>query len=459
MGDVCVVGAGLVGSLLSLELGRRGYKVDLYERMPDPRIREVDQHRSINLALSARGLNALRATGLEESLRSYGIPMRGRSIHEESGEVVFQAYGTQAHEYLTSIPRAWLNRTLVEQAEQTGNVHIHFQHQAVGFDFHTGSLTLSNNATGETVHRQTVTFAADGLHSAIRKDMMCLPRFDYSQRYLPHGYKEIDIPPGPHGEFQLKEQALHIWPRHDFMLIALPNPGGGFTGTIFGPFEGDNGFDNLSGDATAVENYWNKNYPDLVSLVPDAVEQYLENPVGTLATVRCYPWHFGGQACLLGDAAHAIVPFFGQGMNCGFEDVHSLTGLIDRLGPDWETVFSTFEKERKPNTDAIADMSLENFVEMRDKVADPDFLLRKEVDQVLEQAFPEFYVPRYSLVSHHLAPYQMAYRIGQLQERILGRLCEGLETPSQLDTTLAEELILEHLAEPMRSMGNWQWKG
>lgn len=415
-------------------LAREGYRVDLYEKRPDDRAtRTQDSSRSINLALSARGLHALRQVGLDGEALQHSVAMPGRVIHDSRGQVEFQPYGIYPHEHLNSISRQWLDGRLKDAAEEAG-VKLHFGWEACGPD-------RVRSSQGETRVLETAVFGTDGAYSAVRSAMIAHPRVNYAQDYLDYAYKEITLPAGPGGSYLLEKNGLHIWPRTDYMLIALPDEGGTFTATLFCPWSMLEDFDPLA--------FFREHFPDALPLFPDLAEQWASHPAGPLVTVRMSPW-YRGRTLLLGDAAHAIVPFFGQGMNAGFEDCTVLMQLLQELGPDWPTVFARFEELRKTNLDAIADMALENLTEMQGKTDDPQFLLRKAVEKVLERDFPHDYISRYSLVSHHRVPYRTAFDIGLIQQKLLQELCVGLTDPEQVDRVQAQRLIKQRL-EPLMS--------
>lgn len=447
---ITVVGSGLAGALLGLYLADAGYGVELYERRPDPRQGTPLAGRSINLALSARGLHALAGVNLAEQALTQAIAMPGRMLHGLDGSLTFQPYGKDEHEVIYSISRAWLNELLIGAAEARG-VHIHFQHRCTGYDVLSSTLHLYDEVahSKREVKAQPV-LGADGAGSVLRKTLVEQPRVNYAQNYLAYGYKELTIPAGPDGGFQMEPHALHIWPRNTYMLIALPNPDATFTCTLFFPFEGPDSFAALT-TPEAVNAFFAAHFPDALALIPDLATAFFANPTGTLATIHCDPWYINDQLLLLGDAAHAIVPFFGQGMNCAFEDCQALASQLQTHGPDWPTVFQAFYAERKPNADAIATLALENFIEMRDTVANPRFLLRKQVEHRLEKAFPGRFVSKYSMVSFHRVPYATALARGRLQDAMLDQLCQGLVDPTTLDLTLAEDLIaaLEAEAPPL----------
>jgi len=441
---VTLIGAGLTGPLLAILLRQRGLGVDIYERRPDMRRVRMSAGRSINLALSTRGIHALRQAGLWERMRSIIIPMRGRMMHSVAGELTFQPYGKDETEVINSISRAELNLALMNAAEERGAA-IHFNQRCTGYDLKTGVVRLRDESTGEEANLETDTLVGcDGSASAIRTEMLKLSRFNFSQQYLDYGYKELTIPDGTKGEHGLDKNALHIWPRGNHMLIALPNIDGTFACILFLPFEGKDSFTNLTTRTTVVQ-FFEDRFPDALRLMPELADNYAANPTGTMVTVKCSPWHVGGGSLLLGDAAHAIVPFFGQGINCGFEDCSCLAELLDRQGTNWPLVFAEFEKERKVNTDAIADMAIENFTEMRDRVADARFLLRKKVELALEAKYPALFVPKYAMVTFHRIPYSVALTRGATQDLMLAELCDGIDRVEDLDWKQADQLIRRDL--------------
>lgn len=433
----------MAGPLLAIELRKRGCEVEVYERRPDMRKVQQSAGKSINLALSTRGIYALREAGIWREMQKIIIPMRGRMMHALTGELTFMPYGKDETEVINSISRAELNIALMDAAEARG-VRIHFHQRCLGYERRTGAVRLKNEDTGERYGISTgVVIGTDGAASAIRAEMMKAPRFNFSQEYLDYGYKELTIPARA-GKHAIERHALHIWPRGTFMLIALPNIDGTFACILFLPFEGAGSFEDLDSDAK-VRAFFEKYFPDALALMPELVENYNANPVGAMVTVRCSPWHHDGRALLLGDAAHAIVPFFGQGLNCAFEDCTWFLHFFDRHGPDWPRVFTDFEKARKVNTDAIAELALENFVEMRDKVADPRFLLKKKVELALEARFPGVFVPKYAMVTFHRAPYSLALERGRIQDRMLAELCAGAMRVEDVDFTRAGEMIQRDL--------------
>jgi len=437
---ISLIGAGLNGPLLALGLVKRGFRVEIYERRPDMRRVRVSAGRSINLALSTRGIHALTEAGLWNEMRKITIPMKGRMMHSTKSELTFQPYGKDEAEVINSISRAELNIALMNAAEEQG-VKICFQQRCAGIDLKTRALQLRDEQTGEDRRvESSVVIGCDGSASAIRAEMLKLSRFNFSQRYLDYGYKELTIPAGPDGKHVLETNALHIWPRGNYMLIALPNVDGTFACILFLPFEGPDSFAQLTTHAAVIE-FFTTRFPDAIPLMPDFADNFFASSTGAMVTVKCSPWHVEGRALLLGDAAHAIVPFFGQGINCGFEDCTCLLGLLDRHGADWGLVFSEFEEARKVNTDAIADLAVENFVEMRDRVADPRFLFRKKVELALEAKYPRLFVPKYAMVTFHRIPYATALKRGQVQDRMLTELCDSIERIEDLDWSKADSLI------------------
>lgn len=423
---IAVVGGGLCGGLLALMLARRGFSVDVYEHRDDMRKVAVGGGRSINLAMSERGLNALRRAGLEDEIRALCIPMHGRMIHALDGSLSFQPYGKQG-QYINSISRQDLNKTLLAAADAHPHVNLHFCKKADGYSRNTGKMRMEDTRTGEvTEHHPQVILATDGAYSSIRRRMQLTQGFDFSQSYLAHGYKELSIPPNADGSHRMEKHALHIWPRQDFMLIALPNMDGSFTVTLFLPFEGGpNSFEALKTPADALE-FFHLHFPDALALMPELATDFFENPTGSLITIKCAPYHQGDHVLLMGDAAHAIVPFYGQGMNAAFEDCTIFDQLLDQYGPDWANVLPAFSELRKPDADAIAELAMYNYVEMRDLVSRPSYKLRKQLDSALHSLFPDAWVPLYSMVTFSNIPYAEALHRSRRQDAIVrGALIGG----------------------------------
>ncbi|MEV0806235.1 NAD(P)/FAD-dependent oxidoreductase [Micromonospora sp. NPDC050200] len=420
--EIAVVGAGLAGCLLACFLARRGYPVALYERRPDPRSGRVERGRSINLALSERGLDALRRIGLDAQVMADALPMRGRMIHPVAGEPQFQSYSGSGDRAINSISRGALNNALLTAAAELPGVRIAFDHRLVGLDPADGEMTFET-PQGKVTATASVVLGADGAGSAVRGQLLGYGVLTESLDFLDYGYKELTIPPLG-GEFALDPAALHIWPRGTSMMIALPNPDRSFTCTLFWPTHGTASFASL-GSPAAIERHFATHYPDLIPLAPNLVDDYQHNPVGVLGTVRCAPWQVGGRVALLGDAAHAIVPFYGQGANCAFEDVVELDRCLDECDDDWSAALPLYQRRRQDNAEAIARMALANFVEMRDKVASPVFQTRRRIEHALERALPGRYVSQYELVSFSTTPYAQVRRRVRRQYAVAGAVAAG----------------------------------
>jgi kynurenine 3-monooxygenase len=440
---ITVIGAGLTGPLLAISLVQRGFRVAIYERRPDPRRVRLFTGRSINLAISVRGIHALREAGLWESMRNIIIPMKGRMMHSLSGELTFQPYGKDETEVINSISRADLNAALMNEAEKRG-VKIHFSERCIGLDLQTGAARFRNEESGSETDIPGTIIGADGASSAIRHAMVKFSRFNVSQQVLDYGYKELTVAAGADAKHVLEPHALHIWPRGSHMLIALPNIDGTFACILFLPVEGKISFANLDSASKFLE-FFASNFPDALPLMPNLGDNFRDNPTGSMVTIKCSPWHVDAKALLIGDAAHAIVPFFGQGMNCAFEDCTSLLELLDRRGADWALIFPEFERSRKANTDAIADLALENFVEMRDRVGDPRFLFKKRVELALEAKYLGVFVPKYAMVTFHRIPYSVALSRGRIQDAILSKLCDPIDQIDDLDWGKADSMIRRQL--------------
>ncbi len=420
MKKLVLIGSGLAGGLLATFLGRRGYDVELFERRPDPRAENFVGGRSINLALSTRGIHALEQLGIAGRALTDAIPMRGRMIHDKSGAMHFSAYDRDPNKHINSIGRAALNTTVIDAARQYPNVRVHFNSRCTDVELDSATARLID---GETDRAFAVSgdavIGVDGAYSAVRQSMRkALPDFQYDESYLEHGYKELTIPPAPDGAWRMTREALHIWPRRSFMMIALPNPDGSFTCTLFWQREGPVSFESVTADDD-VRRFFDVEFPDAVSLMPELLREFRENPTGSLVTIRCAPWHYRGKVALVGDAAHAVVPFYGQGMNAAFEDCVILDEYLAHRPDDLEGAFSAYYRRRKPDADALADLALANFVEMRDKTASPIFRTRKKLEHALEGALPGFYLPLYAMVTFSRIPYSKAVRRARLQDLIV----------------------------------------
>lgn len=420
---ILIVGAGLCGSLLALRLGQRGYRVTLVEKRPDLRKIEQDSGRSINLALSDRGLKGLRMVGVEDKARELCIPMHGRMIHPLEGDPFLSRYSGKADKHINSISRPGLNSMLLDQLDDLEQVTVYFDESCTGVNLEEASAQFRNNETGEEHTRSgDILIGTDGAGSAVRKSMFAQRDylFSFSQQWLSHGYKELEIPATPEGGYRMDEGALHIWPRGEDMVIALPNLDGSFTVTLFIPYDSEDfGFNTLKTKDDVID-YFRQEYPDALALIPDLAEQFFENPTGPLGTIKCYPWCGFGKTLLMGDAAHAIVPFYGQGMNASFEDVVVLDELLDRHQEDWSVVLEAYQQERKADTDAIADLAVDNFEEMKAHTASALFQKKRKIEIALEQDPSIDYQSKYSLVTfNEQLSYDQAMKQGRMQDKAL----------------------------------------
>jgi kynurenine 3-monooxygenase len=414
-----LIGSGLAGGLLAAYFGRRGYEVDLYERRPDPRAGNLVGGRSINLALSTRGIHALQQLGIADEVMQHAIPMRGRMIHDKSGGLHFAPYDRDPNKCINSIGRGALNATVIEAAQRHPSVRVMFNHLCTDVDLDASVARLLNTETNQEITaRGDAVIGVDGAFSAVRRAMQRLDRFDYSQSYLAHGYKELTIPPAADGVWWMEKHALHIWPRKSFMMIALPNPDASFTCTLFWEFEGPRSFATTKTDDD-VRRFFDEEFPDAVPLMPTLVEDFRENPTGSLVTIRCAPWHHKDKIALVGDAAHAVVPFYGQGMNAAFEDCVVLDECLAEFPDDREHAFVEYFVRRKENADALADLALHNFIEMRDKTASKTFRAKKKLDHLLEGLLPGIYLPLYTMITFTRIPYAEAARRARYQDCIV----------------------------------------
>lgn len=419
---IAIIGGGLSGSLLAICLAKRGFNIELYERRGDIRKGLAEAGRSINLALSTRGIEALRKVGLAEKVLDDAIPMNGRMMHSVKGDLTFQPYG-KSGQFINSVSRSGLNTKLLELADEFDNVRIFFNHRCVDIDLNINTATLEKSDSSKITIDADILFGSDGAFSAIRSEMQKTHRFNYSQHYENYGYKELEIPPGPNGSFLIEKNALHIWPRGEFMMIALPNPDGSFTCTLFLAYEGQHSFENLKSkvDVTA---FFETHFPDAMAFMPTYLEDFFNNPTGNLATIRCKPWVYKNFA-LIGDAAHAIIPFYGQGMNCSFEDVSEIDEIIETYYPDWKKIFSKYQEARIINANAIADLACKNFVEMRDLVGQPAFIHFKKIEHDLVEKYPDIFKSQYSLVSFSTTPYSEALAQGFKNEALINYIIEN----------------------------------
>jgi kynurenine 3-monooxygenase len=438
-----IIGAGLVGSLWAVYLSKAGYKVTIYERRPDIRKAEISAGKSINLALSVRGWTALDAVGVGDEIRKIAIPMSGRIMHDLEGNLTYQPYGKEG-QAIYSVSRGKVNATMMDIAENHGNATIHYNHDCLKTDLNKGIAYIKNNLTGEQFEVQAdVIFAADGAFSAVRyNSMQKLDRFNYSQNYIADGYREILLPANADGSYRLDKNALHIWPRGRFMMIALANEDGSFTCTLFMPHEGDKfAFDKLT-SKEAVNDFFQTVFPDFYEMMPNIADAWEDHPLSNLAIIRCYPWAHG-KVALMGDAAHATVPFYGQGMNAGFGDCTVMNRLMQKHNENWEAIFEEYSIERKPDGDALQDLSLDNYFVMRDFVADPDFLLRKKIEAKFSEMYPNKWLPLYSQVTFSNIRYSVAYNQGKKQSEIMDNVMDIENIHENWDSAAVMDKILE----------------
>lgn len=422
----------MVGSLMATYLGKKGYKVDVFERRPDMRRADIPAGRSINLAMSDRGWRALAQVGAEETIRELAIPMHGRLMHSEQGDTNFMPYGKEG-QFINSVSRGELNMRLLTMAEETGNINVQFNMRCAEVKLKEGTLTFTNEETGDSVTKTyDKVFGTDGAFSAIRSAMLKTDRFDYWQFYISSGYKELTMPPVPDKKWAIDNGALHIWPRKNFMLIALPNLDGSFTCTLFNPFEGETGFDSIKSHDD-VTQFFETYFKDALPHMPTLLEDWDNNATSSLVTVRCEPWNHGDKFLILGDASHAVVPFYGQGMISGFEDVRLFNEMLEQEGT-WDGIFAKFSKSRKPDADGISQLALDNYIEMRDLVADPHFIKKRKISGRIHELYPEKWMPLYSMVTFSHIPYREAYQKGQDQNAILEKLvANGISETSSDD--------------------------
>jgi len=425
-----LIGSGLAGGLLAAYLGRRGYDVDLYERRADPREGNIVGGRSINLALSTRGIYALEQLGIADEVLRHAIPMRGRMIHDKSGVLHFSPYDRDPNKFINSIGRAALNTTVIQAAQRNPSVRVHFNHRCTDVDLDSTTANLVPSCVEAAVSaansdhqiikaRGDAIIGVDGAFSAVRQSMQKkIAGFEYDESYLAHGYKELTIPPAPDGSWQMEKEALHIWPRKSFMMIALPNPDGSFTCTLFWEFEGPRSFATTKTD-DEIRRFFEEEFPDAVPLMPSLLDDFKTNPTGSLVTIRCAPWFYQDKVALVGDAAHAVVPFYGQGMNAAFEDCVVLDECLAKFPEDRQRAFAEYFARGKKNADALANLAVQNFIEMRDKTASKAFRGKKKLDHLLEGLLPGIYLPLYAMVTFSRMPYAEAAKRAELQDRIV----------------------------------------
>lgn len=432
-----IIGGGLSGSLMAIYLAKRGFEINLFERRPDMRKNKISAGKSINLALSTRGLRALEKVGLDKEILVDAIPMFGRMMHQTTGEMDYHPYGKEG-QAIHSVSRGRLNIRLLELADEYKNITLHFNTKCIDVDVDNSTATFELEDGTRQIFRSDRIIGTDGAFAATRNKLQTSDRFNYWQNYLEVGYKELSIPSSKEGKFLMEKNALHIWPRGEFMMIALPNPEGDFTCTLFMPFEGKNGFENLK-TKDDVSKFFNEQFPDAVAMMPTLIDDYFTNPTSSLVTVRCYPWVKKDKMALMGDAAHAVVPFYGQGMNCSFEDAWIMDECIEKYGDDWNKIFDEYQKERKPNADAISEMAIQNFDEMANKTADKHFLHKKHVEHDLTELYPDKFKSQYELVTFSLSPYKYAQDQGKKNDILLQKIIadgaeEKIKDPAFMDT-------------------------
>ena len=438
---VAIVGAGLVGSLWAVYMAKRGYQVKVFDRRPDIRKLKIVQGKSINLALSDRGWKGLEGAGIADIIRKVAIPMHGRMMHAADGTLTYQPYGKEG-QAIYSVSRGLLNQTLMQCASELENVEMVFKHRCKDVDLESNSVIFHDEDSGTEVRESfDQIFGTDGAFSAVRTRLTRLDRYDYSQTYLDHGYKELEIPANADGTHQLDINCLHIWPRGEFMMIALPNVDGSFTCTLFIPFEGKYSLAGLK-TPEAVRAFFHDHFSDAVPMMPELVEDFFANPDASLVMTKCYPWHYKDSVCLMGDAAHAIVPFYGQGMNAGFEDCTYLNMLLDEFNDDFEKVMPEYTRLRKPAGDAILQLALNNYIEMRDKTADKDFLLQKKIEGRFSAKHPQLWKSLYEQVSFSHTPYQDALSNGYRQQRIMDQIMAMDTISDRWDSQEVEDQML-----------------
>ncbi len=441
--NVTIIGAGLVGSLWAVYLSRAGYKVTIFERRSDIRKADISAGKSINLALSVRGWKALDDVGVGDEVRKIAIPMHGRVMHDKEGRLTYQPYGKEG-QAIYSVSRGKINATMMDIAENVGKAIIQYNHECHKVDFENSIAFVRNSITGEEIQvKSDLIFASDGAFSAVRyNSMQKLPRFNYSQRFIEDGYREILLPANSDGSYKMDKNALHIWPRGRFMMIALANEDGSFTGTLFMPHENHKyAFDKLK-SKDDVDSFFKDVFPDFYEMMPNIGDAWQDHPLSSLAIIRCHPWT-NGKVALMGDSAHATVPFYGQGMNSGFEDCTVLNDLMMKHNENWGAIFEEYNETRKPDGDALQDLSLDNYYEMRDYVADESFLLRKKIEAKYTELYPKKWLPLYSQVTFSTIPYHVAYNQGKIQESIMD---EVMNIPD-IDNIWDSDEVMNRIAE------------
>lgn len=438
--NIAIIGSGLVGSLLAIYLKRYGHKITVFDRRPD--IRNIEfSGRSINLAMSNRGWNALKAVGLEDEIKTIAIPLDKRAMHVIGKPQYYQKYGKDG-EAIWSISRGVLNRKMIDLAEKNG-VDFRFEEKVWDIDLPEAKIFTGDSEKGEwKAYAFDLVFGCDGAFSRVRHKMQRRSRFDYSQDFIDVGYKELTIPANADGSHKLDKHSFHIWPRGKFMFIAMPNLDGSFTCTLFMPFEGEVSFESIKTKKDAVL-FFTTYFPNVKNEIENLTEDFFKNPTSAMVTMKCYPWTYWNKVALVGDSAHAVVPFYGQGMNAGFEDIFVLDQIIQDVGNDWEKIFQTYQEKRKPNADAIAELSYRNFLEMSNKTADPNFLLQKKIEKRFSSKYPEKWIPAYSRVTFSERPYAEALALGDAQESIMKEVMKIPNIDQKWDSDEIEQLMLK----------------
>jgi kynurenine 3-monooxygenase len=444
MKKITIVGAGLVGSLQAIFLAKKGFEVHVFERRPDIRKANISAGKSINLVISHRGWNALKSAGIAEQIEPITVPVFARMTHDIAGNQTYLPYSIK-QQAIHSVSRGELNARLIDIAESFENVHFYFNEKCVDIHLDDAICHFENLQTGEkTTIQSNLVVGSDGAFSAVRQKMMAVNRFNYSQTYIEHGYKELIIPPLADGTPQLKQDALHIWPRKSMMLMALANLDGGFTCTLFMPFEGENSFESIQNE-TDLMKFFTQFFPDAIPLMPTLKKDFFNNPASSLVIVRSNPWHYKDKVVLIGDAAHAIVPFYGEGMNCGFEDCFVFNQLLDKHQENITDLLKEYTQLRQPNGNAIADLSLRNFIEMRDLVADPAFILRKKIEAKIYAKYPDKWIPLYSQVKFSNIQYAEAKKNGEFHDKIMEEVMAMPNISDIWDSEIVEQKIIQQL--------------
>ncbi|KTC78077.1 FAD-dependent oxidoreductase [Legionella brunensis] len=441
MKSITIIGSGLAGTLLSLYMARRGYEVYLFESRPDIRVEKPDRGRSINLALSCRGITGLAGVNLMSEVEKIMVPMRARAIHEANGEIKFQAFGRHHDEYINAIHRSELNALLLNVAERQSRIHLHFDMKLIGLDLHKKSLEFEHKGQEHVTKNYEILIGADGAGSHVREELAKMQIIEYSRSFLPHGYKELSISRGYSSDFI--PEHLHLWPRDSFLLLGNPNRDYSITGTLFLPNHGKNSFMELNNEIS-INTFFKKQFTDAYQAMPDLIGEFLNHPTGNLSTIKCSPWYFEDQCLLIGDAAHGVVPFFGQGMNSAFEDCRILNQLLEEHQDNWKQVMPLFFAARKSNTDAVADMSMDNYHEIQTDIRDEKFNLKKQIEQELMHHYPDRYVSKHVLVMFTNTPYAKAKAYGEFQKELLNKICEKVRSIKEINWSDIDRLMEQY---------------